>query len=151
MLNKWGTIGCIPPCILWPVLAGINHSYVTAHRSFHGLWPSLIVNYIVKAILTNVAFTAVLMQVNHSVYYEDLGKVNGLGQTFASLARAIGPAVGGCLWSLSTKLNFVYLNFVIVILLYILSERMNATLPQLDEQKVHKSTACTDTRTDIEL
>ena len=41
-----------------------------------------------------LSFTAVMIQINHSVVADDLGKVNGLGQSMASLTRAIGPAIG---------------------------------------------------------
>jgi hypothetical protein len=41
-----------------------------------------------------LAFTASMIQVNHSVLEDDLGKVNGLGQTLASLSRGVGPALG---------------------------------------------------------
>ena len=41
--------------------------------------------------------------INNSVFDEALGAVNGLGQSMASLARAIGPAFGGLLWSISEK------------------------------------------------
>ena len=41
--------------------------------------------------------------INNSVYDESLGKVNGLGQSMASLARTIGPAFGGLLWSFSLE------------------------------------------------
>jgi hypothetical protein len=30
-----------------------------------------------------------------------VGRVNGVGQALASLVRALGPAMGGSLWSLS--------------------------------------------------
>ena len=140
LLNGIGTLGCIPVCLLWPIIATINHYYVTKHQVFHALWPCLIITYIFKATLSTIAFTGVLMQVNHSVYYEDLGKVNGLGQSFASLARTLGPALGGCLWSFSIHKHFVFLNFIIVSVLYLCSDRLNAALPpRLDYQKVHKN------------
>ena len=50
--------------------------------------------------------------VNHSVEDKHLGKVNGMGQTFASSARAAGPFLGGAIWSLSLKHDIVFANFV---------------------------------------
>ena len=39
-----------------------------------------------------------MIMINNSVESEHLGKVNGLGQSVAALARAVGPAIGGILW-----------------------------------------------------
>jgi hypothetical protein len=44
--------------------------------------------------------------INNSVFDHHLGAANGLGQCLASLARAIGPAVGGALWSISVQVRF---------------------------------------------
>lgn len=137
-LNSVGTIGALLACIMWPVIAQVNSIWVaTTLHPFFLLWPVMIFIYSMKAILTNVAYTGILMQVNHSVYVENLGQVNGLGQSFASLARAIGPAFGGALWSLSYNMNFVVLNFIIVALIFASSEKLNSVLPsQLEHQKV---------------
>eukprot|EP01034_Spumella_vulgaris_P024805 gene24805-31186_t len=40
------------------------------------------------------------------------GAVNGLGQSMAALTRAVGPALGGMLWSLSIQNDFVFFNFI---------------------------------------
>jgi MFS family permease len=48
---------------------------------------------------TPLAFTSVMVLVNSSVGPDQLGEVNGLGQSLAALARALGPALGGSLWS----------------------------------------------------
>jgi len=137
-MNRFGTLCNVPLSLLWPVVAVINHQYELSHghQSFPLLWPCLIGIYILKNIMVNVAFTGMIIQVNHSVFSEDLGKVNGLGQSFVSAARALGPALGGCLWSLSIHTHFVFLNFILVAALYILSERLNGSLPaRLDQQK----------------
>jgi hypothetical protein len=42
--------------------------------------------------------------------------VNGLGQTTASFARALGPAFGGSLWSFSETLRFPYHQFLAFLL-----------------------------------
>eukprot|EP01034_Spumella_vulgaris_P025841 gene25841-32338_t len=49
---------------------------------------------VAKSVMGCISFTAVMLQVNHSVYDEHLGAVNGLGQSLASLSRAVGPAIG---------------------------------------------------------
>jgi hypothetical protein len=45
-----------------------------------------------------------LLQVNVTAQKfatSQVGRVNGVGQTLASLVRGLGPALGGTLWSLS--------------------------------------------------
>ena len=69
-------------------------------------------------------------QINHSVYPEYLGVVNGLGQSLAAAARAIGPALGGLLWSISIQKNFVFLNFLGVMVVLMLSGYVNRLLPE---------------------
>ena len=46
-----------------------------------------------------------MIMINNSVLDESLGVVNGLGQSLASLARMIGPGLGGILWSVSMEVS----------------------------------------------
>ena len=57
-----------------------------------------------------LSFTAVMILINHSVVADDLGKVNGLGQSMASLTRAIGPAIGMwiCMATMHTYILYIY-------------------------------------------
>jgi hypothetical protein len=69
------------------------------------------------------------MLINNSAPEKELGLVNGLGQSLASAARCIGPAVGGALWSLSVRTNFLFLNFLFVQVLLIGAVVMGSYLP----------------------
>ena len=70
------------------------------------LWIVLMSILSLKMIFSALAFLATMVMVNNSVSTVHLGAINGLGQTFASLARAVGPALGGALWSFSLRLPF---------------------------------------------
>jgi MFS family permease len=70
------------------------------------LWVLLILCAVLKSVLSCLSFTAVMIMINNSVFDHHLGAANGLGQCLASLARAIGPAVGGALWSISVQVSF---------------------------------------------
>ena len=74
-------------------------------------------------------FTAMMIQVNDSVADKNLGAVNGLGQSIGALARAIGPALGGILWSLSVKFSMIVLNFIGACILLIICQLLNSQLP----------------------
>lgn len=80
-----------------------------------------------KAIAATNAFTSCLILVNAAAPEGSLGKVNGVGQSIASLVRAAGPALGGLAWAWSLQLAALpawpawlphqYLPFVLVALL----------------------------------
>ena len=53
-----------------------------------------------------VGFTAVMVVVNSSVRAGEIGAVNGFGQSLAAAARALGPVVGGSLWSAAVAAHF---------------------------------------------
>jgi hypothetical protein len=142
---EWGIIGSIPFALLWPVIALVNAEILLP--SIHNrlsylsiLWPILILVCIVKNVFACLSFTAVMLQINHSVHEEYLGAVNGLGQSLASLARAFGPALGGLLWSISIQNNFVFLNFLSVVFILIVSAIINRYLPDSIDHKKKRST-----------
>jgi hypothetical protein len=65
------------------------------------LWAELAPIMVVRAMIGSSAFTAVMIIVNNGSPTGSLGAVNGLGQAGASLSRALGPLLGGSIWSLS--------------------------------------------------
>ena len=76
------------------------------------------------------------MLVNHSVLDVHLGKVNGMGQTFASTARSVGPFLGGCIWSISLKHDIVFANFVVTAFILLICQVLVIKMPlSLDVKK----------------
>jgi len=127
-----GTIGCVPVALSLPFIALLNRVWWSSFSpSVHYvvLWTVLPIVNVLKSVFTCFAFSAVMIQVNHSVYDEYLGAVNGLGQSLAALARAVGPALGGALWSVSTRHHFVYLNFIVAALSFLFCLYLNQLLP----------------------
>ena len=85
------------------------------HNSALYVTQSSLLFVVVVAVGQNIggclSFTAVMILINHSVVADDLGKVNGLGQSMASLTRAIGPAIG--IWicmAVILFLNYAYIH-----------------------------------------
>jgi fucose permease len=102
---KWlqNKIGTKPTCIigLWmtiPIVMLFPLSSVLG-RPFSGIlfWMAMGL----KSVSGSNAFTSCLVLVNLAAPKESLGQVNGLGQTLASFVRALGPWLGGILWSAS--------------------------------------------------
>jgi hypothetical protein len=63
-------------------------------------WLLLYVAMLLKAVAGCFAFTGTMIIVNLSTPPALLGEVNGVGQALASLARGVGPAMGGVAWSM---------------------------------------------------
>jgi MFS family permease len=91
------------------------------------------------------------MLVNHSVADNDLGKANGMGQLFASVARSAGPALGGVIWSLSLRFDFVFANFIATGLILLVCEYIAFQLPaSLDFKKGHALPGASRRQGDLE-
>jgi hypothetical protein len=57
------------------------------------------------------------------------------------LARAVGPALGGLLWSFSMSHNTVYLSFIAMIMCFAVCLAINVHMPlSLDHKKMPKAT-----------
>jgi MFS family permease len=98
-------------------------------------WVFLTLIGVARGFVGCVAFTAVMIQTNHSVYDEHLGLVNGLGQSLASFSRALGPALGGLLWSVSIFTHFIFLNFIVVVIILLISLYTSSLMPAWLEKK----------------
>ena len=65
------------------------------------LWPALAVCVAYKAVMMSISFTAISLAINNSSRGRSLGSVNGIAMSTASLVRAVGPTVGGGIYSAS--------------------------------------------------
>mmetsp|Transcript_5488 Transcript_5488/g.14737 ORF Transcript_5488/g.14737 Transcript_5488/m.14737 type:complete len:581 (-) Transcript_5488:269-2011(-) len=83
-------------------------SGLAAQRDARLGWAILLLALLMYTVSGCGCFTCVMVLVNNSASTAaQRGKVNGMGQTFASLARAIGPALAGALWSVSVRFSTV--------------------------------------------
>lgn len=126
----------IPCVMLWPMAAYFYYHFHVDNNigddsdaMVYGLTFLLGSTNIIRNCLCALTFTIVMIQVNNSVETYELGVVNGLGQLVASIARCIGPVVGGFLWSVSTSFHFLFLNFIIISILIGISIVINNLLP----------------------
>ncbi|CAG8438734.1 8723_t:CDS:2 [Ambispora leptoticha] len=69
------------------------------------IWYILLITLGVRYFLNVFGYTSILIVITNSAPRNVLGTVNGIGQTIASFARAVGPALGGALWTWSLKNN----------------------------------------------
>jgi len=144
-MSKMSLAVNLPLCMSFPFIAMLNnevllHLNTTAHLWL--LWPLMILINTLKNLFSCFMFTSSIIMVNHSVTDEYLGAVNGLGQSLGALARSLGPAVGGLLWSVATRYNFIYLNFIAVTVIFGLNYYVSYLVPDsLDHRKKEKRSA----------
>jgi len=142
-LYKMTNICAVPWTLAWPLVGSFNRHVIDS-----GYWgPKCGATYAMLLIISSVknslgvmTFTAIIILINNSVPSAYLGKVNGLGQSFAALARAAGPALGGALWSMSLKHETIYLNFLVTSALLLLGQGIVSLLPERID-KIEKTTA----------
>lgn len=92
---------------------------------------TMILALIAKSINATNAFTACIVLVNVAAPKEYLGKINGVGQTLASLMRGTGPLIGGWLWAVAVNLaspGHQYLPFAVAAVIALLTDRIYAKL-----------------------
>ncbi|KAF0387778.1 MFS general substrate transporter [Gigaspora margarita] len=129
--NKWDTlkmfriafIAFIPCYCTFPLISllqrKLSESETTSIVGTTIIWPLLFLNLIFRVFLNVIVYTTIMILINNSAKSNVLGAVNGLSQTFASLSRSFGPALGGFLWSWSLKnnLGFPFNYFFVFILI----------------------------------
>merc|ERR1711871_819428 len=130
-MYRMGTIGSIPYFICFPIVAlavvnsistsdsvhssGLNNSDTNSSnlgRPEPALTVFLIAVQSLKQVVAFASFTAVMVMISNSARSDQQGAVNGFGQSVASLARCIGPAAGGGLWTLSLRAGLPHFQLV---------------------------------------
>ncbi|KAJ1922418.1 hypothetical protein IWQ60_006539 [Tieghemiomyces parasiticus] len=112
---KVGTLSLLVACQAFPLIGLLeetstpqNANRVTLDPSVSGrrpgplTWAALMVALVGRMCAGSLSFTSIIMLVNNSVTDPRyLGTVNGMSQAANSLARTLGPVVGGQIWSWS--------------------------------------------------
>ncbi|KAJ8659259.1 hypothetical protein O0I10_004973 [Lichtheimia ornata] len=93
----------IPCYILFPQLATVKDMVDTTGGSIWYFRLSYMVLLLVRFFANTLAFTSMMILVSNSADQRILGTVNGICQSCLSLMRALGPTVGGTLWSFSLR------------------------------------------------
>ncbi|KAL0482931.1 hypothetical protein AKO1_010370 [Acrasis kona] len=106
------------------------------------LWAVLIVVFFIRFSCTECMYTCMNLMMNNSVTSVSRGKLNGLAMSLISLMRAIGPAGGAALFSLSNFLPFpfdVHLMFILFSVSFTIIFCISLALPKtINEPKISK-------------
>ena len=78
----------------------------------HAALVMLSVTLVLRATTGTSVSTSAAMITNMSSPKGQLGEVNGFGMTMMALMRALGPAIGGFVWSTTLQLNIPQHQFV---------------------------------------
>ena len=147
------SVGIIVVTALWPAMGVLyRKEFFRIEGGRLLLTTCLIFVATWKHVFRTVCFTSVIVMVNNSVENKHLGMANGFGQSLASAARALGPLFGGIGWSLGLSLGFVYLNFGIIILMFMGNIALSFFLPpSIDTKKKSVSEMADRAATSIPL
>eukprot|EP01095_Lingulamoeba_sp_RSL-Kostka_P007536 TRINITY_DN2412_c0_g1_i1.p1 TRINITY_DN2412_c0_g1~~TRINITY_DN2412_c0_g1_i1.p1 ORF type:complete len:644 (+),score=147.35 TRINITY_DN2412_c0_g1_i1:28-1959(+) len=127
------------------------------------LWPTIILILCMKQIFAALCFIPVMILVNNSVTPNNLGTINGIGQSVGSLARGIGPFAAGATYSFSLDLDIpfnIFLVFVIISIMCIVAfcfslifpkDIDNSSLDNSEEIKDISSNSETNENIEIEI
>jgi len=123
-----------PLILLFPIMSAV----VTAQGKVGPIIWILLVVQLIFLVLVDISFPVIFMFVTRAApNKQSLGSVNGLSQSFTSIARALGPASVTSLFAFSKQYNVLGGNFVYVFLallvtfLVVLSRR----LPDLKDEE----------------
>ena len=100
-------LGMVGYCLLFPFFPFLNPLFQWIPCL---LWPCFILLMGLRQCINVFVFCVTAILVNDSAPQELLGTVHALCQMFSSLARSLGPALGGILysWSLTNGLQYPF-------------------------------------------
>ncbi|KJE90743.1 hypothetical protein CAOG_02001 [Capsaspora owczarzaki ATCC 30864] len=81
------------------------------------LFVSLVVVGVAIRVSMSVAFSAINVAINNSVYRHQRGTVNGLAMSLNAMTRALGPACGGALFAFSLTFDRFPINASLVFII----------------------------------
>lgn len=122
---RYGILGSVPLWLLFPAC-----SMLAGHPTL--LWSLLLLTMSARSVVGCTTFTGVLILVSNSATPENMGTVTGLSHSFCSFFRAIGPALGGAIWSYTSSKTFPlhpFLAWAFVALLSIGTYGLSYLLP----------------------
>lgn len=110
-----------------PAISSLKIDSSTSDNEWY-IFPLLTLGVVLVQISANWILISIFVLINNSCYSHQRGTVNGIGQTFASLGRAIGPVVGGFLfawsetsgypWPLDYSCTFYVLSLLAIVLMW---------------------------------
>lgn len=103
---KFGCLLCYRHSI-WPLAALLFFPLTGRLQSPESLWLLLSAFIALKTAGLTLAFTAIMIAINNASRGRNLGLVNGFAQAVASTVRAIGPTLGGAVFSASMAWDFL--------------------------------------------
>ena len=90
-----GLVAQLPLILCYPLLLYVRRAHPAAGYALFSVVFSL------QQAVTGTSFTSSSLMINEASPRPQIGAVNGAGHTLGSFTRALGPGIGGALWSFS--------------------------------------------------
>ncbi|KAG0709385.1 major facilitator superfamily domain-containing protein [Suillus ampliporus] len=123
------SVSCfVPVMFMFPIMSWLVHARGIVDHAI----TFVLLSQLVLTVTFGMSFAAILMFITASAPAKNaLGAINGLGQTSASIARAVGPALATSLFAFSKEHNLLNGNavFFILIVLAIVLRWLASQLP----------------------
>ncbi|KAG0590850.1 hypothetical protein KC19_1G131300 [Ceratodon purpureus] len=120
-----GILSTVPLWICFPVSSFLGNAPLLQ-------WCLLLACMAARSVSACTCFTGVLILVSNSASPENMGAVTGLSHSCCSFFRAIGPAIGGLVWSYASGKHFFMHQFLawdFVVLLSVSTYGLSFYLP----------------------
>jgi MFS family permease len=83
------------------------------------VWIILLIALGMRGIFSTNIYTPVMIYINNSVPKDCMGRANGYGQAMVALTRAIGPALSGLIWTITTENATFYLHSASIFIIFL--------------------------------
>ncbi|KAG0709382.1 major facilitator superfamily domain-containing protein [Suillus ampliporus] len=111
------SVSCfVPVMLMFPIMSWLVHARGIVDHAI----TLVLLSQLVLALTWGMASATIFVFITTSAPAKNvLGAINGLGQTSASISRAVGPALATSLFAFSKEHNLLYGNAVFVILIMV--------------------------------
>lgn len=115
-----GSIMTLPSALFYPILTHLVQFDGIIAKVV--LWICFVFVAFFRVTCLNITFTSMGVLINNSVKPENLGVMNGLGQSGVALTRTIGPTISATLfsWSLTNGMSFPLNKYFVFLMLVVL-------------------------------
>jgi len=152
MERKWGApfifrlgLACMGPMFSFFWIVGMFWPYLSSWAG----WLIVSSFVLLKNTFLSISFAGCFVMMTNSVPQHHLGTLNGIGQTFGSLSRTIGPALCGLLWSIGVQFNFIPLTFFAIGASCTAALALSSNLPPSLRYPLHSGPKVTDAKAQV--
>lgn len=100
---RFGLLLAIPLFPLFPLTNFIKHPSVNSISENILFWSILCLQHFIRQVSSQLCFSGIMTAISNSVLPENMGTVNGLGQSLVAFTRSFAPITGASILELGIK------------------------------------------------